>query len=123
MSEERNMSGEVRAARAAEDGKATVTDACVSVANSLVDGFDLVDLYVTLTTDCVRLLDVDAAGMLLAAPPRVLHVGAASSEQTRKLELFQLQSEEGPCVDCFRSGTPVIAADLGLEAERWPRFV
>jgi GAF domain-containing protein len=46
---------------------------------------------------------------------------AASSEAARLLELFQLQSDQGPCLDCFRSGRPVTATDLSAD-QRWPRF-
>ena len=47
---------------------------------------------------------------------------AASSEAARLLELFQLQNDQGPCLDCFRSGQPVAATDLSCRAQRWPRF-
>ncbi|MFG2375592.1 GAF domain-containing protein [Streptomyces sp. NPDC048504] len=33
------------------------------------------------------------------------------------------QNDEGPCLECFRSGTAVIVPDLTREAERRPRFV
>ncbi len=101
----------------------SVTDAFVAIANSLVDGYDLVDLYSGLTTDCARLLDVASTGLLLADARGVLHVVAASSEKARNLELFQLQQEEGPCLDCFRSGLPRSVPDLAGEAARWPGFV
>jgi transcriptional regulator with GAF, ATPase, and Fis domain len=48
---------------------------------------------------------------------------AASDEQVRLLELFQLQNDEGPCLECFRNGTAVAVPDLRTEAHRWPRFV
>lgn len=99
-----------------------ITNAFVSIANSLADGFDVVDLLSGLTTDCVRLLDVDAAGLLLADPRGVLHVVAASSERTRNLELFQLQRDQGPCLDCFHSGVAVAVSDLKMGPERWPEF-
>lgn len=75
-----------------------------------------------LARDCVRLLGVTAAGLLLAGPTGDLHVMAASSEQTRLLELFQLQGEQGPCLDCFHSGEPVSATDLATQSQRWPLF-
>jgi GAF domain-containing protein len=50
-------------------------------------------------------------------------VVAASTEQTRLLELFQLQTDQGPCVDYFRTGRPVAIADLSTATDRWPRFV
>lgn len=104
------------------DRERAVIDAFVSVANSLVDSFDIVDLLNGLTTDCARLLDVASAGLLLGDHKQVLHVMAASSEATRSLELFQIQRDEGPCLDCYRSGTAIAVPDLEAEAGRWPQF-
>lgn len=100
-----------------------VTDAFVSLTGSLVDGLDLVDLLSELTEVCARLLDVASAGLLLADLRGVLHVMAASSERARNLELFQLQRQQGPCLDCYRGGTVVAVADLRQEEGRWPDFV
>lgn len=100
-----------------------VTDAFVSLANSLVDDFDLVDLLSGLTADCARLLEIASAGVLLADRQGVLQVLAASSEATRNLELFQLQRDQGPCLDCYHAGAPVGVADLAEHADRWPQFV
>lgn len=100
-----------------------ITRAFVSIANSMADGADVVDLLSGLTSDCARLLDIAAAGLLLADGQGVLHVLAASSERTRDLEIFQLQRDQGPCLDCFHSGQQVIADDLSLEKKRWPQFV
>ena len=60
--------------------------------------------------------------MLLADGRGVLHLIAASSEATHHLEVFQLQRDEGPCLDCFHSGAPVIVPDLEAESQRWPDF-
>jgi transcriptional regulator with GAF, ATPase, and Fis domain len=103
--------------------EAAVSRAFVQLANGMVDGVDVVDLLGTLTTECARLLDIASAGLLLADRHAVLHVVAASSEATRSLELFQLQRDQGPCLDCFHSGTPVSVPDLAAEAARWPAFV
>ena len=94
----------------------------VEVADTLVDDFDVIDLLHTLAERCVQLLDVEAAGIMLIDQRGQLHAAAASTENARLVELFELQSDAGPCVDCCRSGEAVVNADLEAEAERWPRF-
>ena len=98
-----------------------LTDAFVELADTMVADFDVIDFLHVLTSRSVELLNVSAAGLLLADPRGELRVVAASSEAARLLELFQLQSDQGPCLDCFRSGRPVAAASLGAD-RRWPRF-
>ncbi len=100
-----------------------VTAAFVSLASSLANGFDVIDLLNGLTSDCARLLNVESAGLLLADSAGVLHVMAASSERTRILEVFQLQRAEGPCLDCYHEGSAVSIADLTAMEHRWPQFV
>lgn len=102
---------------------ARVLDAVVSLVDSLLHDFDVVDLLTSLTERCADLLDIEAAGLLLADPLHRLRVLAATSKEARELELFQLQADEGPCVDCYASGEPVSLADIQVEADRWPRFV
>lgn len=99
-----------------------IINSFIGFADRLVEDFDVLDLTTQLTQDCARLLDVAAAGLLLADATGVLHLLAATSEEARHLEAFQLQREEGPCLDCFRSGLPVRVPDLTTEKGRWPRF-
>ena len=99
-----------------------VTEALVSLAGGLAEGADIVELLVTLTVNCARLLDVASAGLLLADQRGVLHVMAASSERTRELEVFQVQREDGPCRESYLTGVAVSAPDLSQEVERWPAF-
>lgn len=94
----------------------------VEVADTLVDDFDIIDFLLTLAGRCVRLLDVDAAGIMLIDQRGHLHAAAASTESARLVELFELQTDAGPCVDCCRTGSPVVNADLEANHERWPRF-
>ena len=101
---------------------ALLSDTFVELTDTMVVGFDMIDFLHVLTDRSVQLLDVSAAGLLLADPRGELRVVAASSEAARLLELFQLQNDQGPCLECFRSGQPVQAADLAAEAQRWPRF-
>ncbi|MGY4712840.1 GAF and ANTAR domain-containing protein [Mycolicibacterium sp. CBM1] len=100
-----------------------VLSAVVSLVDSLLDDFDVVELLTELTERCAELLDIAAAGFLLADPLQRLHLLAATTERTRALELFQLQAEEGPCIECFRTAEPVLIPDIGAELHRWPRFV
>lgn len=99
-----------------------LSEAFVALADSLVADFDVADLLHRLADHCVTLLDVAAAGLLLADQRGSLQVVAASSEASRLLELFQLQHDEGPCLDCYRTGTTVTVPDLELAADRWPIF-
>jgi GAF domain-containing protein len=99
-----------------------MTQAFVDLADTLVDEFDVIELLHVLTGRCVELLGVDAAGVMLAGPSGQLRVAAASSERARLLELFELQNDEGPCLDCFRTAAPVAHADLGDGKAPWPRF-
>ncbi len=94
----------------------------VELADTLVDDFDVVELLTLVTDRCVEVLDVAAAGIMLAAPDGDLRVIASSSEAMRMLELFELQSQEGPCLDCYRTGQPVVNQDLATGNGRWPRF-
>jgi GAF domain-containing protein len=93
----------------------------VQLADSLIDDFDIIEVLTVLSRRCVELFDAGAAGILLGDERGTLRVIAASTEQTRLLELFQLQTDEGPCLDCFSSGLPVVTEDL-TAGGRWPVF-
>jgi GAF domain-containing protein len=99
-----------------------ISETLVELADTLVLGFDGIDFLHTLTERCVHLLDVDAAGILLIDQRGTLNLVAASTEQTRLLELFQLQNEQGPCLDCYHSGQAVACTDLAATPQQWPRF-
>ena len=94
----------------------------VELADSLVADFDVVELLTVLADRCVDVLDVGAAGIMLAAPDGELRVMASSSEAMRVLELFELQARQGPCLECYRTGTAVVNQNLVVGDDRWPRF-
>jgi GAF domain-containing protein len=102
--------------------EADVVHSLVEMADTLVDDYDVVDLLTGLTDRCVSLLAVSAAGVMLASPSGSLGLVASSSEAMRLLELFELQAQEGPCLDAFRSGEPVSQTRLVPGADRWPLF-
>jgi GAF domain-containing protein len=102
--------------------EAILAQAFVELADTLVADFDVVDLLTVLTDRSVDVLDIEAAGLMLAAPDGTLRVMASSNETMRVLELFEIQTEEGPCLDCFRTGDPVLNQDLATSYGIWPRF-
>jgi transcriptional regulator with GAF, ATPase, and Fis domain len=99
-----------------------LSDTFVELADTMVADFDVIDFLHLLTDRSVALLAASAAGVLLADPRGELRVAAASSEVVELVELFQLQNDQGPCLDCFRTGRAVAVSDLATAAQPWPRF-
>jgi len=99
-----------------------LSDTFVELADTMVADFDVIDFLQLLTDRSVMLLSASAAGVMLADPRGELRVAASSNEAAGLLELFQLQNDQGPCLDCFRTGQPVTATDLSGPGQQWPRF-
>ncbi|MBB5955902.1 hypothetical protein FHS29_002483 [Saccharothrix tamanrassetensis] len=99
-----------------------VRETFIMLADTLVADFDLIDFLDLLARRCADLLGVTACGLLLVDHHGTLTTVAASSEEARLLELFQLQNSEGPCLDCYRNGALVSCADLDEPDGRWPQF-
>jgi GAF domain-containing protein len=102
--------------------EAEIVRALVEMADTLVDDYDVVDLLTGLADRCVNLLGVSAAGVMLASPAGGLGLVASSSEAMRLLELFEIQAQQGPCLDAFRTGQYVAYEDLEAGSGRWPSF-
>ncbi len=98
-------------------------DLFVEVADTLVDDFDLIDFLHNVADHAAAISGASSVGLLFADQNDQLHFMAASSSGAKDLELFQLQSSEGPCPECYRTRQPVIVDDLSGAAERWPGFV
>jgi GAF domain-containing protein len=93
----------------------------VEIVDALVGDFDVIEVLTLLTSRCVELLAAGAAGILVVDRDGHLRVVGASTEQVELLELFQIQNDEGPCLDCFRTGQVVVHSDLETVSP-WPRF-
>jgi transcriptional regulator with GAF, ATPase, and Fis domain len=99
-----------------------LTQVFVELADTLVDEFDALDFLSTLADRSVELLHADAAGVILNDLRGSLHVVASTSDRAQVLELFELQNDEGPCLDCFNSGRAVVNVEMSEARSRWPRF-
>jgi signal transduction protein with GAF and PtsI domain len=93
----------------------------VEIVGALVGDFDVIEVLTALTSRAVELLDAAAAGVLLADSDGRLRVIGASTEAIELLELFQIQNDEGPCLDCFQTGEVVLHSNLN-QSSPWPRF-
>jgi transcriptional regulator with GAF, ATPase, and Fis domain len=94
----------------------------VSLADTLVVGYDVVDLLQTLVDTCATVLDAAAVGLLLADEEGVLEVVASTSERSRLLEILQLRAGLGPCVECYLTGSVVSVPDIGVMRDDWHVF-
>ena len=105
-----------------QDRERRLARAFVRLADTLTSGFDVAELFDDLVGTCVDLLSLSAAGLMLTDQRGALRMMASSSEKTRVLELFELQNDQGPCLDCYRTSEIVAAVDEADQAARWPAF-
>lgn len=101
---------------------ARIAEVFVEVADTLVDDFDVIEFLEQLTRYAAELSAAASAGLLLADPHGQLQFIASSATSVKLLELFQLQNQQGPGVDCFRTGEAVVNTDLHQADDRWPLF-
>jgi GAF domain-containing protein len=99
-----------------------LTETFVALADTLVQDFDMVEFLSMLSGRCVDLFDAGEAGLMLAGPGGHMQLAASSSHGMRLLELLELQHDEGPCPDAYRSHAAVQCADLRDATDRWPAF-
>ncbi|WP_104163197.1 GAF and ANTAR domain-containing protein [Cryobacterium sp. N22] len=97
-------------------------DAFATFADTLVAGYDVLDLLQTLVETCHDLLDVDSAGILLANAADKLEVVASTSEANTLVEVMQIDADAGPCLECFRTRSVVSLPDIDIGSSRWPAF-
>lgn len=93
-----------------------------SLADTLVADYDVVDLLQTLVDACADLFDVTAAGIILPDRDSAFEVVVSTSEASHLIEVMQLDAEQGPCMECFRTGAVVAVPDIEADADRWDDF-
>jgi hypothetical protein len=104
------------------DDYGRLAQAFVGLADTLVDDYDVIELAQQLIDSSMVLLPIAAAGILIGDMQGDLHVLASSSENTRLLELLQVEADLGPCLLAYRSGEQVSIDDLRVDSQRWPEF-
>jgi transcriptional regulator with GAF, ATPase, and Fis domain len=104
-------------------GEQRLVQVFVELADTLIDSFDVVDFLQVLTERCVELIDTDAAGLMLDDQRGNLQVVAYTHESARLLELFELQKDQGPCLECFATGQIIANIDLEEAGGQWPLFM
>jgi transcriptional regulator with GAF, ATPase, and Fis domain len=99
-----------------------VREAFIELTDTLVTDFDIIDFLQRLATRCTELLGVAACGVLLADHHGALTLVAASTEEAHLVELAQVETSEGPCMDAYTTGLPVQRGNLADSDPRWPAF-
>ncbi|WP_366145617.1 GAF and ANTAR domain-containing protein [Cryobacterium sp.] len=94
----------------------------VTLADTLVADYDVVDLLHTLVEKCAALLEASAAGIILSAGDGKLEVVASTNERSRLVEILQLRAGSGPCVESFTTGQAVAIPDIESTGDQWPKF-
>jgi len=104
------------------DSYEQLANAFVGLADTLVADYDVIELTQQLVDNSMSLLPIAAAGILIGDARGDLTVIASSSEQTRLLELLQVEVDVGPCLLAYRTGKQVLVDDLSVDRQRWPAF-
>ena len=91
--------------------------------DTLVTDDDLVEFLHALCERCAELTAAAEIGIALNDRRGVLRATASSTSRMPVLELFEIQCDEGPSVECVARGTPIESTQLSDETlTRWPRF-
>jgi hypothetical protein len=88
---------------------------------TLVTDHDVLGTITNLLDGCADCVGASAAGIILAAPdtgrPEFL---AATDHRAQHLEVYQVQTDEGPGPECTATGQTITATGLAQIATRWP---
>jgi transcriptional regulator with GAF, ATPase, and Fis domain len=94
----------------------------VTLADSLVAEYDIIDLLQNLVDRSTDLFDASASGIILGPDDRHLEIIVSTSETSRIVGLMQLRAGEGPCVEAVTTGQVVSVENTTEIHDRWPTF-
>ncbi|MEV5733812.1 GAF domain-containing protein [Streptomyces sp. NPDC052292] len=100
-----------------------LAEALVGPADSFADDIDPVVLVDRPAQRCVEITGADAVGIMVVSARGDLRTLAVTDDQAGFLELFQLKTDQGPCLDCYREGHRVDVRDMAADAGRRPQVV
>ncbi|MCJ1714763.1 GAF and ANTAR domain-containing protein [Curtobacterium sp. VKM Ac-2922] len=99
-----------------------LVDTFVTLTDSLIADYDVVDVLQTLVDRAVELFDAAAGAIHLLDEQGRLEVVASTSERGEFIGLLQLDAGEGPCIAAVTTGELVTSEDVEGLRRRWPRF-
>jgi hypothetical protein len=81
------------------------------------------ELLERICIDASRALSASGAGVSVITDGGVQGMSASSDAEAAAIEELQFTFGEGPCIDAFATGRPVLVADLAeLRTDRWPVY-
>lgn len=93
----------------------------VELADTLVTDFDVTDFLHMMTDSSAEVMDTQGAGLMLADQRGALRAAAATGD-IESLQFLEVEHDQGPCIDCFGSGLPVVNTEPDAAREHWPLF-
>ncbi|MEU9474489.1 GAF and ANTAR domain-containing protein [Streptomyces sp. NPDC048191] len=100
-----------------------LAQAFVALSDTYAAEFDPLHLFHRLVHSCRELLDADAAAVMIGDARGSLKTMATTDDHAAFIELLQVQTGQGPCMDCYRTAQAVAVPDSTAEYERWPKLV
>ncbi|MCS6586945.1 GAF and ANTAR domain-containing protein [Curtobacterium flaccumfaciens pv. flaccumfaciens] len=94
-----------------------LADAVEDVLDPALDVLDATDRIIDL---CVQCTSATEASIVLADGTGALHVVASTSARCSDVEELQVEANEGPTLDSYRTGRTIDAGNLSAEASAWP---
>ena len=91
-------------------------------ARTLVRHYEISEVLYELAERVTSVVGVVGAGVTLVDDGGRLRFAASSADAITPLEQLQEREQEGPCVDAFHSGIPVMVPDLAADGDRWGPF-